>query len=86
MRYRKLPDINNYNCILDTLDMHLDQEEIPRKLVSLELNKPKTKPGSFLIRHIPGFTYNFGESRKNPDKVRQKYLDAMFGPTAITAR
>ena len=28
-------------------------------------------------------TYNFGEGRKNPDKVRQKYLDQFFGATAI---
>ena len=27
--------------------------------------------------------YNFGEAKKNPDKVRQKYLDAFFGPTPI---
>jgi hypothetical protein len=30
-----------------------------------------------------GLVYNFGETRKNPDKVRQKYLDQFFGATAI---
>ena len=35
---------------------------------------------------LPGGVYNFGEARKNPDKVRQKYLDAFFGPTPIAVR
>ena len=32
---------------------------------------------------IPGSVYNLGEAKKNPDKLRQKYLTAFFGPTAI---
>jgi hypothetical protein len=27
--------------------------------------------------------YNLGEGKKNPDKVRQKYLASFFGPTAV---
>lgn len=33
--------------------------------------------------NVPALTYNFGEKRTNPNKVRQKYLDQFFGPTAI---
>ena len=36
-----------------------------------------------LLPSFSALTYNFGEQRKNPDKVRQKYLDQFFGPTAI---
>ena len=38
---------------------------------------------SVLILFFSALTYNFGETKKNPDKVRQKYLDQFFGPTAI---
>ena len=35
------------------------------------------------IFYFLGCVYNFGEGKKNPDKVRQKYLTSFFGPTAI---
>jgi len=37
----------------------------------------------FFNSTFSGTVYNFGETKKNPDKVRQKYLNAFFGPTAI---
>ena len=32
---------------------------------------------------VSAAAYNFGEGKTNPDKVRQKFLGAFFGPTAI---
>ena len=32
-----------------------------------------------------GFTYNFGEGKTNPNKPFQKYMDQIFGPTAIAS-
>ena len=32
---------------------------------------------------LTGAVHNFGETKKNPDKVRQRYLTSFFGPTAV---
>jgi len=36
-----------------------------------------------IIFFLKAGTYNFNEPRKDPNSVRQKYLDQIFGPTAI---